>query len=51
VESNPRNVIVVTLEGHDRVWIRGLNIVKPDDMATSSGEEFFVGGDAEAVYL
>lgn len=51
MESNPRNVIVVTLEGHDRVRVRGLDVVQSDDMATGSSEEFFVGGDAEAVYL
>jgi hypothetical protein len=51
VECDPSDVISVTLKGHDRIWIGGLDIIESDDMAAGSSEEFLVRGYAKAVHL
>jgi hypothetical protein len=51
VECDAGNIVGVTFEGHDRIGVRGLDIVQSDDMAASSSEKFLVGSDAEPVYL
>ena len=51
MECNPRNVIVVPFESHNRIRVGGLDIVESNDMATGSSEKFLVRRNTEAVHL
>lgn len=39
-------VVVVSLEDHDRAWVRTLDVVEPNDMPTGGSEVFLVGSYA-----
>lgn len=51
VERDASDVVGVTLEGHDRVGIGGLDIVELDIVVARSREESLVGSDAQAIDL
>lgn len=51
VECDAGDVAGVTLKGHDRVGIGGLDVVELNIVVASSGKEALVRGDAEAIDL
>lgn len=51
VESNASDVGRVALKGQDRIWVRGLDLIKLDRVVAGGSEEAFVGRDAQAVDL
>lgn len=51
MECDTGDVGGVTVEGEDRIGIRGLDVVKLDRMVTGGGEVSLVGRDAKAVDL
>lgn len=51
MESNPGDVSAMTLEGHHRVGIGGLDVEQFDMMTSRCGKEALVGSDAETVHL
>jgi hypothetical protein len=51
VERNAGYVAGVSVEGEDRVGVRGFDVVQLDRVVAGGGEVALVGRDAEAVYL
>ena len=51
MEGYAGDVAGVAFEGEACVRVRRLDVVKLDRVVARGGEEAFVGGDAEAVYL
>lgn len=51
VEGDASDVVGVTFECEDRVWVRGFDVVELDVGVGGGGEETLIGGDAQAVDL
>lgn len=51
VEGNTGNIVGVTLEGHDGIRIRGLNVKEFDIVMARSSKKALVGSNAQAVHL